>query len=106
MSSAGEVLVGVRPEKIDMRPTRVAAREDPAGRAVNRVAGTVTDVAFTGVSTEYRVQVAGLGELGVFAQNRGEDLMRPGDAVSCPGTRPMPFGLDGQEDAAAGDGAV
>jgi spermidine/putrescine transport system ATP-binding protein len=106
VSSTGEVLVGVRPEKIDMRPTRVAAREDPAGRVVNRVAGTVTDVAFTGVSTEYRVQVAGLGELGVFAQNRGEDLMRPGDAVELSWDPAHAFGLDGQEDAAAGDGAV
>jgi spermidine/putrescine transport system ATP-binding protein len=106
VSSAGEVLVGVRPEKIDMRPAGTRADEAVADAAVNRVAGTVTDVSFTGVSTEYGVQVPGLGELGVFAQNRGEDLSRPGDAVELSWDPAHAFGLDGQQDAAAGDDAV
>jgi spermidine/putrescine transport system ATP-binding protein len=106
VSSAGEVLVGVRPEKIDMRQAGTGADRTTAGGGINRVAGTVTDVAFTGVSTEYRVEVPGLGELGVFAQNRGEDLMRPGDAVVLSWDPAHAFGLDGQQDAAAGDDAV
>jgi spermidine/putrescine transport system ATP-binding protein len=106
VSATGQVLVGVRPEKIDMRPAGAGADRLTAGWGINRVAGTVTDVAFTGVSTEYRVEVPGLGELGVFAQNRGGDLMRPGDAVGLSWDPAHAFGLDGQQDAAAGDDAV
>ncbi|MCY1159989.1 MAG: transporter ATP-binding protein [Citricoccus sp.] len=106
VSSTGEVLVGVRPEKIHLRPAGAGADGATAGGGVNRVTGAVTDVAFTGVSTEYRVEVPGLGELGVFAQNRGEDLMRPGDAVGLSWDPAHAFGLDGRQDAAAGDEAV
>ncbi|HEY4616232.1 MAG TPA: ABC transporter ATP-binding protein [Citricoccus sp.] len=104
VSASGKVLVGVRPEKIDMRPAPESAGGGRAS-AANRLTGTVTDMAFTGVSTEYRVEVIGLGELGVFAQNRGGGLMRPGDAVELTWDPVHAFGLDGDDDATAGDEA-
>ena len=62
---AGEVTIGVRPEKLTLHTTKPA---EAAG--VNILGpGTVTDVSFTGVSTQYLVQVPGLPLITVFAQN-------------------------------------
>ncbi|HEY0187430.1 MAG TPA: ABC transporter ATP-binding protein [Cellulomonas sp.] len=62
---SGQVLVGVRPEKI-----RVLLDGQEAGPGSTVLGpGTVTDVAFAGVSTQYQVELAGLGTFGVFAQN-------------------------------------
>lgn len=61
----GEVTIGVRPEKLLLL---TAAPEPTAG--VNVIGpGRVTDVAFSGVSTQYQVEVPGLGPVIVFAQN-------------------------------------
>jgi spermidine/putrescine transport system ATP-binding protein len=62
---AGEVTIGVRPEKL-MLHTAAPGRE-PGSNVVGP--GRVTDVSFSGVSTQYRVAVPGLGTLVVFAQN-------------------------------------
>jgi len=62
---AGEVTIGVRPEKITLLTKAPEAR---AG--VNVLGpGVVTDVSFTGVSTQYLVQIPGLPVITVFAQN-------------------------------------
>lgn len=62
---AGEVTIGVRPEKLTLH----TAKPD-ASAGVNVLGpGVVTDVSFTGVSTQYLVQVPGLPVLTVFAQN-------------------------------------
>ncbi|MFB2572610.1 ABC transporter ATP-binding protein [Micrococcus sp. IITD107] len=110
VSTTGDVLVGVRPEKIALRPAGTRAGGEPVvvgtSGVVNEVDGTVTDVSFTGVSTEYRVDVPGLGELGVFAQNRDATRIRPGDAVELSWDPSRAFGLDGAEDAAAGEDAA
>jgi spermidine/putrescine transport system ATP-binding protein len=62
---AGEVTVGVRPEKLMLHttaPTTVAG--------TNLIGpGRVTDVSFSGVSTQYQVAVPGLGSIVAFAQN-------------------------------------
>ena len=62
---AGEVTIGVRPEKLALitaEPKQVAG--------LNLVGpGRVVDVSFSGVSTQYQVQVPGLGIMTVFAQN-------------------------------------
>ncbi|MCZ4148969.1 spermidine/putrescine ABC transporter ATP-binding protein, partial [Escherichia coli] len=63
VQTSGEVVVGVRPEKISI------SREEFAGE--NRLTGTVIDVSFTGTTTEYLVEVDGIGTIGTFAQNRG-----------------------------------
>ena len=62
---AGEVTIGVRPEKV-MLHTSAPMRH--AG--INVLGpGRVTDVSFSGVSTQYQVAIAGIGMITVFAQN-------------------------------------
>ncbi|MCS5722593.1 ABC transporter ATP-binding protein [Herbiconiux sp. CPCC 203407] len=62
---SGEVAIGVRPEKVTL------LTEAPLPQAGRNVfgPGRVTDVSFSGVSTQYLVEVPGAGELVVFAQN-------------------------------------
>jgi spermidine/putrescine transport system ATP-binding protein len=62
---AGEIAIGVRPEKV------LLLTEAPVAEAGRNVLGPgrVTDVSFSGVSTQYLVEVPGVGELVVFAQN-------------------------------------
>lgn len=63
--TSGTVTVGVRPEKLTLHAGEGAI---PAG--ANRLGpGRVIDVSFSGVSTQYLVDVAGLGTVVVFAQN-------------------------------------
>lgn len=62
---AGEVTIGVRPEKLAL-----LTAEPKSSTGLNVVGpGRVVDVSFSGVSTQYQVQVPGLGTLSVFAQN-------------------------------------
>lgn len=69
----GEVTIGVRPEKLSLH---AAAPKPKAGLNVLGP-GRVTDVSFSGVSTQYQVAVPGAGLLTVFAQN-----LASGPAVS------------------------
>jgi spermidine/putrescine transport system ATP-binding protein len=62
---AGEVTIGVRPEKLALLTS-----EPSAAAGLNIVGpGQVVDVSFSGVSTQYQVQVPGLGLMTVFSQN-------------------------------------
>ena len=62
---AGEVTIGVRPEKLAL-----VTSEPSKSAGVNLVGpGRVVDVSFSGVSTQYQVQVPGLGLMTVFSQN-------------------------------------
>ncbi|MES1169073.1 MAG: TOBE domain-containing protein, partial [Leifsonia sp.] len=62
---AGEVTIGVRPEKLALLTS-----EPKATPGLNLVGpGRVVDVSFSGVSTQYQVQVPGLGLMTVFSQN-------------------------------------
>ena len=93
---------------------RGAAGEDAAARrrTRRRVAatnvlgpGTVTDVSFTGVSTQYQVEIPGLGTFGVFAQNLlGGATVTVGTSVRLAWAVDFTFGLDGAQ--ARDDGAV
>ena len=62
---AGTVTIGVRPEKLTLLV------EKPAAAAGTNVLGpgVVSDVSFSGVSTQYLVEVPGAGTITVFAQN-------------------------------------
>ncbi|MDJ0339422.1 ABC transporter ATP-binding protein [Cryobacterium sp. PH31-O1] len=62
---AGEVTIGVRPEKLTLHA------EEPSHDAGRNVMGPgkVIDVSFSGVSTQYLVAVPGVGTMVVFAQN-------------------------------------
>jgi spermidine/putrescine transport system ATP-binding protein len=62
---AGEVTIGVRPEKLMLHTVEPTV---PSG--TNLIGpGRVVDVSFSGVSTSYQVAVPGLGTMVVFAQN-------------------------------------
>lgn len=62
---AGEVTIGVRPEKLLLH---TSAPKKESG--VNILGpGRVSDVSFSGVSTQYQIAVPGIGEITVFAQN-------------------------------------
>jgi spermidine/putrescine transport system ATP-binding protein len=62
---AGEVTIGVRPEKLTLHTTAPAAAS-----GINIVGpGRVTDASFSGVSTQYQIGVPGLGNVVLFAQN-------------------------------------
>jgi len=62
---AGDVTIGVRPEKLMLHTSAPKAEAN-----TNLVGpGRVVDVSFSGVSTQYIVAVPGLGDLVVFAQN-------------------------------------
>ncbi|WP_111720702.1 ABC transporter ATP-binding protein [Homoserinimonas sp. OAct 916] len=62
---SGEVTVGIRPEKL-----RLLTEAPPTTAGVNTLGpGTVTDVSFSGVSTQYQVDVPGADSVTVFAQN-------------------------------------
>jgi spermidine/putrescine transport system ATP-binding protein len=78
--ASGPVRIGVRPEKITLRPA------DEAGEANGRnvLLGHVTDASFLGVSTQYVVRTDGGDDVQVFAQNAGSSMetIGPGRRVA------------------------
>jgi spermidine/putrescine transport system ATP-binding protein len=97
---SGRALVGVRPEKIYLSPAG-----DDQGESVNRLAGgTVTDVSFTGTSTQYLVGMPFGQELTIFEQNTGARApLARGTQVDLEWARDHTFLLDGAQDIHAGD---
>ena len=100
-ASGSSAILGVRPEKITMY---WADERVPEGH--NRLEGTVTDVSFTGVSTQYLVKVPWGQELVVFEQNLSlEELSHRGEKVQIGWAPGHTFALDGAEDITAGMGS-
>ncbi|WP_120337778.1 ABC transporter ATP-binding protein [Cryobacterium soli] len=88
---AGDVTVGVRPEKITLH------RQKPEPDSAHNIIGPgrVTDVSFTGVSTQYLVTVPGVGTIIVFEQNRSFGPVEgEGDEVWMTWNVEHGFGLD------------
>ncbi|MDQ4085959.1 MAG: ABC transporter ATP-binding protein, partial [Actinomycetota bacterium] len=98
----GDVLVGVRPEKVSLSAT---GDEDTSGG--NRLSGgRVSDVSYTGTSTQYLVRLRSGQELTVFEQNTGaRPSLASGEQVSLHWARDHTFALDGSQDIHAGDEA-
>jgi spermidine/putrescine transport system ATP-binding protein len=97
----GTVWVGVRPEKVFL-----ARRGTESADGGNNVLseGTVSDVSFIGVSTQYLVRMPWGQELTVFEQNSGaREGFRPGDDVDLHWSPTHTFLLDADQDAHAGD---
>jgi spermidine/putrescine transport system ATP-binding protein len=92
------VVLGVRPEKV-----RISAAGSDDASGMNRVAGVVTDVSFTGVSTQYMVLADWGAEYQCFEQNlsSGEPIRR-GDRVDLTWDPSHGFGLPGDSDLDAG----
>ncbi|MHA6761508.1 ABC transporter ATP-binding protein [Streptacidiphilus sp. PAMC 29251] len=96
-SLSGEVILGVRPEKVQL----VATEADvPSG--YNALNGTVSDTSFIGVSTQYLVKLPSGEEISVFEQNTGRAIQRPGTEVVVHWDPSQGFGLDGTQDIDAG----
>ncbi len=91
------VLVGVRPEKVQLS----ADGEPPGGAALT--GGLIVDASFTGVSTQYLVRLPSGQLLTAFAQNTGLGGVLPvGERVTASWEPAHAFALDGDQDAAAG----
>jgi spermidine/putrescine transport system ATP-binding protein len=99
-AAGGEVLVGVRPEKIHLR---VAGA--PAEPGENRLdGGIVVDASFSGVSTQYLVKLGDGALVTVFAQNMGVGERFPaGTPVSLAWAVEHTFTLVGDPGAGAQD---
>lgn len=76
-ADGAEIRIGVRPEKLRLEAD---SPDTPTGD-VNAIPGVITDVSFTGVSTQYLVATSDGQELTVFAQNTGEPPHATGAAV-------------------------
>lgn len=101
VAHTGLATVGVRPEKM-----RVLNLPDDYSPSANMLTGTVLDASFTGVSTEYLVDVPGIGTIGTFSQNMGQAPAQPGDTVRMTWEPEFSFGLDGSENTNEGQDAI
>jgi spermidine/putrescine transport system ATP-binding protein len=95
---SGDVTIGVRPEKLSLLTEQPAAAS-----GVNVLGpGTVTDVSFSGVSTQYQLEVPHVGTVTVFAQNMVfGPVVNRGSQVWVSWTVDHGFGL--ADEPAAGD---
>lgn len=95
-----DVIVGVRPEKMTILDL---VEEQRVPGAHNRVHGRVTDVSYTGVSTQYLVMTPWEQELIVFEQNVVVgDRCEVGDEVVVHWATQHTFGLDGSAGTSVG----
>ncbi|MGB4777989.1 ABC transporter ATP-binding protein [Microbacterium sp.] len=63
VSATGQITVGVRPEKLMLLPEAPITDDNVLGP------GRIVDLSFTGVSTQYTVEIPGIGGIAVFEQN-------------------------------------
>lgn len=99
-STSDSIIVGVRPEKLTVVDL---VDSDKIPEHHNRARGRVTDVSYTGVSTQYLVRTAWSQELIVFEQNSiVGDRCDVGDEVIVHWSPVHTFGLDGRQDLSAG----
>ncbi|MEU3721967.1 ABC transporter ATP-binding protein [Streptomyces sp. NPDC031705] len=98
--AGGQLLVGVRPEKISLVP---AAEEHTVAAGRNKVTGRIADSSFIGVSTQFVIDSRVCPELEVYVQNieRDERLV-PGAEVVLHWNPEHTFGLDAAQDIEAG----
>ena len=101
VAHSGSAIVGIRPEKM-----RVLNLPDEYSPSANMLTGTVLDASFTGVSTEYLVEVPGIGTISTFSQNMGQAPAQNGDTVRMTWEPEFSFGLDGSEVTSEGQDAV
>jgi spermidine/putrescine transport system ATP-binding protein len=80
VTGSGPVQVGVRPEKIRLRDPGETVPE-----RANRLAGTVRDASYMGVSTQYQIEIADGARVTVYEQNveraTRSELWAPGEQV-------------------------
>lgn len=99
-AAAADTIVGVRPEKMTLLDLHDA---DKVPDHHNRLTGRVTDVSYTGVSTQYLVLTSWGQEVSVFEQNViVGDRCDVGDEVVVHWSPTHTFGLDGSAGRTAG----
>jgi spermidine/putrescine transport system ATP-binding protein len=86
--TSGEITVGVRPEKIAITRAKPAASKSRSLIGP----GKVLDASFSGVSTQYLVEVPGLSTMTVFEQNDG-DIVKAGTEVWLSWDSEFSFGI-------------
>ncbi|MBA4247746.1 MAG: spermidine/putrescine ABC transporter ATP-binding protein [Microbacterium sp.] len=92
----GRITVGVRPEKVTLHDS--APKADSSRNVIGP--GRITDVSFSGVSTQYEVTVPHHGAISVFAQNTSiSTLHRDGDQVWLSWSVGHTFGLADEAEA-------
>jgi spermidine/putrescine transport system ATP-binding protein len=90
--SKSKVLVGIRPEKINIHSAGASAGKNSLGN------GVVTDISFVGVSTQYQVEMPWKQEIVVFEQNDGgTPNIRKGDQVTLSWEPHFTFALDSEK---------
>ena len=97
----GSIIVGIRPEKIVLS----RAGEQPSGDRAGWTCvtgGRVSATSYTGVSTEYEVELPGAGPLTVFSQNLRTEVLAAGTSVDLWWDDANLFGLAGGSDTGAG----
>lgn len=100
LTTGANVLVGVRPEKINIEALDEAKEAPSHG---NFVDGVVDAASFLGVSTQYEVRTSGGDRISVFAQNLDVHNLLPVASRVRLSWLPMHgFVLDGHEDINAG----
>lgn len=87
-----EVFLGVRPEKLRLGE----------GGGPNRLGGVVRDVSFTGVATQYLIELPWGRTLTVVQQNDGSARATLGEQVTVSWAAEHGFALDASQDAEAG----
>ncbi len=93
---SGRITVGVRPEKVSLHDE--APKTDSARNVIGP--GRITDVSFSGVSTQYEVTVPHYGALTVFVQNTSiSTLHHDGDQVWLSWAVDHAFGLADEADS-------
>lgn len=98
----GQVLVGVRPEKILLTAPGGGGGHGPVGGRNRLTGGVVLDASFAGVSTQYVIRLPWGQNVSVFAQNLDVDRrFGPGSRVDLVWDAEHTFGLAG--DAHAGE---
>ncbi|WP_162467315.1 ABC transporter ATP-binding protein [Streptomyces cavernae] len=99
-TTGGELLVGVRPEKISLAHADDAGGIPP-GR--NRITGKIADSSFIGVSTQYVIDSPVCPEFEVYVQNIDRDTrLVPGTEVVLHWNPAHSFGLDASQSPLAG----
>jgi spermidine/putrescine transport system ATP-binding protein len=94
---SGRITVGVRPEKVTLHDS--APKDDSSRNVIGP--GRITDVSFSGVSTQYEVTVPQHGAISVFAQNTSiTTLHHDGDEVWLSWSVGHTFGLADEAEGA------
>jgi spermidine/putrescine transport system ATP-binding protein len=105
VQTEGNVILGVRPEKLTIERAGGGTRSNGTINAVN---GVATDVSFVGVSTQYMVMTEWGQELIAFEQNISSgERIRSGDDVTVSWEAVHCFGLSGDDSVDDGvDGGI